>query len=161
MNREKFLILIVTILTCLNIALVLHTLLVEKPGMLTVRQEGIRGPKELIIERLRFNKDQVKKYDELIKEHQHNVSQKEADIRKLRARLFSGLGAGDDFDKNIAAEIGDLQQQLELIHVKHFLGIKKLCTPEQVVYFNEMTDELAHLFAPGPKGRSAMPPPRP
>jgi hypothetical protein len=45
------------------------------------------------------------------------------------------------------------QKKIEETHFKHFQDIKKLCTPEQMNRFDDLTEELSRIFGRKPKPR--------
>jgi periplasmic protein CpxP/Spy len=49
----------------------------------------------------------------------------------------------DSLSKNIA----DLQKKAEMMNFRHFQDIKKICKPEQLPYFEKLTNELTQLFS--------------
>ena len=114
------------------------------------RPEGRHEPKEIIIERLHFDANQQKEYGQLIEWHRGEIRQLEDSIRVSKNELYLLLN-DDKVDENakvtLINEIALFQKQIEATHFKHFEDIKKLCKPEQQVYFNELTEELGRLFS--------------
>lgn len=111
--------------------------------------EGRHEPKEIIIERLHFDANQQKEYGQLIEWHRGEIRQLEDSIRVSKNELYMLLN-DDKIDEKakvtLINEIALFQKQIEATHFKHFEDIKKLCKPEQQVYFNELTEELGRLF---------------
>jgi Spy/CpxP family protein refolding chaperone len=112
--------------------------------------EGRHEPKEIIIERLHFDANQQKEYGQLIEWHRRKIRQLEDSIRVSKNELYM-LFNNDIVDEKakvtLINEIALFQKQIEATHFKHFEDIKKLCKPEQQVYFNELTEELGRLFS--------------
>jgi Spy/CpxP family protein refolding chaperone len=112
--------------------------------------EGRHEPKEIIIERLHFDANQQKEYGQLIEWHRRKIRQLEDSIRVSKNELYMLLN-DDKVDEKakvtLINEIALFQKQIEATHFKHFEDIKKLCKPEQQVYFNELTEELGRLFS--------------
>jgi Spy/CpxP family protein refolding chaperone len=112
--------------------------------------EGRHEPKEIIIERLHFDANQQKEYGQLIEWHRGEIRQLEDSIRVSKNELYMLLN-DDKVDEKakvtLINEIALFQKQIEATHFKHFEDIKKLCKPEQQVYFNELTEELGRLFS--------------
>lgn len=112
--------------------------------------EGRHEPKEIIIERLHFDANQQKEYGQLIEWHRRKIRQLEDSIRVSKNELYMLLN-NDIVDEKakvtLINEIALFQKQIEATHFKHFEDIKKLCKPEQQVYFNELTEELGRLFS--------------
>ena len=46
----------------------------------------------------------------------------------------------------MAAQIGELQENIEVAHYNHFIKLKALCKGDQVEKFNELSKELAKIF---------------
>lgn len=113
------------------------------------RPEGRHEPKEIIIERLHFDANQQKEYGQLIEWHRRKIRQLEDSIRVSKNELYMLLN-NDIVDEKakvtLINEIALFQKQIEATHFKHFEDIKKLCKPEQQVYFNELTEEFGRLF---------------
>ena len=111
--------------------------------------EGRHEPKEIIIERLHFDANQQKEYGQLIEWHRGEIRQLEDSIRVSKNELYMLLN-DDKVDEKakvtLINEIALFQKQIEATHFKHFEDIKKLCKPEQQVYFNELTEEFGRLF---------------
>ena len=111
--------------------------------------EGRHEPKEIIIERLHFDANQQKEYGQLIEWHRRKIRQLEDSIRVSKNELYMLLN-DDKIDEKakvtLINQIALFQKQIEATHFKHFEDIKKLCKPEQQVYFNELTEEFGRLF---------------
>ncbi len=114
-------------------------------------------PREIIIEKLHFDKSQISNYDSLIKVHQKNIREANENSLAIRSTLYKQLIA-PDVDRNgvdsLINALGDQQKQIESIHFHHFEDIKNLCKPEQHNDFYNLVDELSLLFSPHhpPKG---------
>ncbi len=118
-----------------------------------VGQKG-EGPKQIIIERLHFDEMQQKDYELLIVVHRKETDDLHEASKKLHDELFSllkGVTINQRQSDSLVLEIANNQKAIENLNFDHFNAIKKLCTGEQVGYFNELVDELGKLFAP--KGR--------
>ena len=116
------------------------------------REPGQRpeGPKNLIIEKLHFDIEQIKKYEKLIQWHRANISATEDQIRDSKNALYLHLKQNPIDEKakdSIINVLASYQKQIETIHFKHFQDIKALCTKEQLDNFNSLTEELARLFS--------------
>jgi periplasmic protein CpxP/Spy len=109
------------------------------------------GPRNQIIEKLHFDEQQVAAYDELIHEHRRTIEHTEHLLQDQKQHLYSNLEA--PFSDSILEEILKVEAEIEHIHFNHFKDIEKLCKPNQKKYFQELNQEIAHLFTPlkGPK----------
>jgi periplasmic protein CpxP/Spy len=140
MNKNRFYQIVIAALLMLNIVfLFLHFNRPERPT----------GPQKIIIERLHFDKTQIEQYEKLINNHRELVSANEAEINEVKNKLYQQLNNQmdslivDSLSKNIA----DLQKKAEMMNFRHFQDIKKICKPEQLPYFEKLTNELTRLFS--------------
>ena len=153
MTKTRLLSIALVVLVVLNVATLSFFFLHRPPPPHPRKHEG---PKAIIIERLRFNDEQVKAYDALIDEHHKRILEMDAEMLGLRDRLYAQLSAPDSARKDsLLHAVGDLQSAIERVHVDHFAGIKALCKPDQLPLFDQLTRDLASYFHQG------GPPPRP
>lgn len=140
MERSKYYMIIIVVLFLSNIATLFFSF--KMRGM-PPRHEG---PRDLIIERLHFNKDQISEYDELINWHQKNIRGKDSLLQILKSELYTSINSPETTTDSIIFNINAIQKDIEYIHLKHFKDIEALCTNEQMVYFAELKGDLAKLF---------------
>jgi hypothetical protein len=146
MNKVRFLAWLCGGLLLANLALA-AALLLKKP----VRPHH-EGPRDLIIEKLHFDGEQVEEYDKLIHWHRAEISKTENSILEVKNLLYAGLAQNDSTQKDsLVSVLCNLQVQIENIHYLHFRDIRKLCRAEQLKYFESLTLEIATLFSRGPK----------
>jgi protein CpxP len=140
MNKFKFLKLIIIGLLVSNAVLLF---------MLTKEHVRKGGPKTIIIEKLHFDKEQIKNYEITIQQHRKAINNNEAALNKLRNTLFEQLKYKQDTTKinSLISKIAKQQNLAEKINYNHFLKIKRLCKPSQQKYFDELTIEIANLFS--------------
>ncbi len=110
------------------------------------------GPKKVIIEKLHFGVLQTKKYEKLIDWHRKNIRESESQMMVLKNQLYTSLQQGKQTNSSdsLIAEIGKVQIEIEHINYKHFQDIKQLCKPEQLKLFDELSEDIAKLFAHKP-----------
>ena len=149
MNKLKLLSIISIGLLITNVMLVAFILTrhAEKP----TRQE----PRNIVIDKLHFTDNQIHMYDSLIKGHRASIKQWQDDVMKLKNQLYSSLAEENkaEFRDSIIIEISKVQMKIEQIHYSHFEDIKRLCKGDQLNLFNQLTQEIAAIFAPQrPKG---------
>lgn len=139
MSKTKLLWIAVIALFMLNLGILVF-LFLPKPK---------RMPREIVIEKLHFDKNQIVAYDKTIKLHQKNISRIDDSIRNTRNKLYQLLNS-DTIDTqkrdSLYLKFSDFQKQIESTHFNHFLEIKKLCKKEQLSYFNDLTKELSEIF---------------
>ena len=136
-----------------NLALVAHVLRSDnRPPHPPHPSQQPAGPRNLIIERLHFDAQQVAAYQQLIDRHRAAVLAGDERILQLKKELYTSLSAPADSIRtdSLAAAIANEQRHMEQVHYHHFAEIKKLCHPDQLTYFNELAPELAQLFGPPP-----------
>lgn len=144
MTKNKFFIFIIAALLISNIILAVF---------LFLRKDGRRPrPREIIIERLKFDEKQTTEYDELIQKHRSLIPPQEEKMARLKTSMYSLLKNSPEqrVVDSLANEIGKVQTEIEFIHFNHFREIKELCRPDQLDEFYVLTEELSRLFAPPP-----------
>jgi protein CpxP len=110
-------------------------------------------PREIIIQKLDFDEEQVAAYEELIHEHRTQIRETDQQIRKLKNRLYSSLAAPTPPAEkdSLIRELGRMQMQIEEINYRHFSEIRSLCRPDQLGRFETLSREIAGLFARHPR----------
>jgi hypothetical protein len=127
------------IMIALNITLIVLLIL----GSPKYRHKG-NDPGKYLIEKLKFTELQKAAFDKLREEHHSSIMNLQFEGRKLRKSLFDGLQS-DPPNTNcdtIVNKIAENQKQIELITLKHFAEVKKLCNAEQKVTFNDIIEEV-------------------
>ncbi len=159
MSKVKLLSIAVIGLVALNIGVVGFLLLRKPPMPPEAGPRGKRqGPKQIIIERLHFDKNQVAAYEMLIGGHQQSVKGLKDSISNTKNTLYQSLKTETFSSKDsLITLLSELQKRIESVHFDHFIQIKKLCKPEQLEDFNKFTNELSFYFTTEKK--VAAPPP--
>ncbi len=115
-----------------------------------------REPKYQIIEQLHFDKAQQQQYEKLILGHRAAISQIEDHARMAKNRLYLQL-LKDQTDDQVKDSLVDVlaayQKQIEQTHFNHFQDIKKICRPDQLDYYYDLTQELSRIFSKPPHPR--------
>ena len=106
----------------------------------------MHSPREVVIEKLALEGDQISSYDLLITEHQQQVRELEADIAILKSQLYESLSDPSVDESTLLGRIAILQSEIEKGKVDHFRKIKDLCTPAQMPKYVELTKELKNIF---------------
>jgi protein CpxP len=106
-------------------------------------------PKNIIIEKLHLDKEQIKNYESYIVQHRKAINANEITMNKLRSDLYLQLKQSQDTAKvdSLILIISKQQTEAEHINYNHFLEIKKLCKPSQNEAFDNLTTEIANLFS--------------
>lgn len=157
MKRDKFLILSIVILFILNLFTLAYIMWgfgphpKHNPPGGDMHDDRPPRPDELIINRLKLNDEQIKKFQLLKEEHRSQVRELQEDSRKLHDEYF-GLLKADKVDtakaSSVLAEISKNQKLLDIVTFEHFEKIKALCDPQQKELFNTFIDEISRSFKP-------------
>lgn len=142
MNKTKFYILVICLLLISNFVLLYFAL--QKPS----RGFDPDGPKNIIIEKLHFDENQIEAYQKLIDKHRQDIRKNNDHILMLKKELYSNLkndNSKRELD-SITTQIGTIQKQIEEIHFNHFIDIKALCKPNQFSKFDSLNEELTEIF---------------
>jgi len=140
------------ILIVLNITLMV---LLLKPlcDMHRFHRDGGR-PEKFIVEKLKFTGQQETAFDKLRTAHHDSIEILQEEGKKLRKTFFDGLktDVADSTKLKMADKIATNQKQIELLTYNHFVEVKKLCTPEQKLIFNDIIQEIIGRLGKPPKG---------
>lgn len=143
MTRNRLLSFSIVVLLLSNLLLAVFIIIPKD------RHRPNEGPRNIIIENLDFDEYQITAYDKLIEAHQKDIRGAEQEISSLKNNLYNGLN--DDSAQNnkdsIIAQICKVQMKIENIHYAHFQDIKKLCKPNQIESYKQLTTKIAELFA--------------
>ena len=112
-----------------------------------------QGPKQMIMERLHLDADQVATYENLIANHQQSIQALDDSIRMVKNGLYALLTADAAPAKDsLINRLGFFQKQIEETHYDHFAQLKKICRPDQLNDFNNLTTELSRFMGSPKKG---------
>lgn len=112
--------------------------------------EGRPQPKEIIIEKLHFDAQQQKEYEKLILSHRTTINELDDHIRDSKNNLYLQLiktSIDVKTKDSLNAILATYQKQIEITHFNHFQDIKKICHPNQLDDFYDLTEELSRLFS--------------
>lgn len=159
MEKDKFLIIAIVFLFVLNL-FTLGFILFDKKQPPPPMREGNEKmmppgdfpdgkpekPDKFIIEKLKFNEEQVQKFEELKKEHRRQIEDIQFQSRKLHDEYF-GLLKSETVDSVKAAQILDQisanQKELDKVTFSHFAKIKEICKGEQKELFNRVIEDIS------------------
>lgn len=165
MEKDRFLIIVIIILFVLNLFTLGYVIIgreghsppdIEKvgprgPGDMDPNRKNPGRPDEVIINRLKLNKDQVLQFENLKDEHRKQTEDLQFASKKLHDEYF-GLLKSDTPDtvkaSQLLVELGKNQQQLDKVTFEHFRKIKDICDKDQKQLFNTFIDEIAASFKP-------------
>lgn len=124
-----------------------------------------RGPRErptprnIVIEKLHFDTEQIASYDSLISAHSKKINALDRELGDLKRELYETLtgpeniALQDSFLQNISAT----QQRIEHIHYAHFQDIRSLCRPSQIEDYQLFTEEIVRIFSRTPPRKPPVP----
>ena len=92
------------------------------------KNDSKKEPKEIIIHKLGFNKNQIAEYEILIKKHKANISRLDNQIKDSKNKLYQQLNLSENkvVTDSILNSLYLYKSEIELVHYNHFLEIKKL-----------------------------------
>ncbi|MEN9738572.1 MAG: hypothetical protein RLZZ318_606 [Bacteroidota bacterium] len=144
MNKVKFLNYALLVLFLANLAWLF--LFLNRP------KHRPEGPKQLIIDQLQFDAEQVQAYDALIQMHRTQIRSLDDSIQVYKSNLYRHLDSKDSLlQKHCIEQINAFQRQIENTHLQHFVAIRQLCKPEQQEAFVQLQSKLADWFKPHKK----------
>jgi len=147
MNKIKFLKYLVLGLFLLNVLTITSLLFFE----INNNEQNNQRPKpdKIIIEKLNFDGAQQQQYRKLINWHRGRINNFENQIKSNKQLLYFELSNNIVDLKKKDSLINNLclfQKEIEITHFQHFEDIKKLCKPEQLADFKNLSSELANIF---------------
>jgi protein CpxP len=145
MNKSKVLGFTIIALVTLNFGILVFLFLSKGND----GPKGRKMPREIVIEKLHFDENQITEYDKTIKLHQETIRSIDDSIRNTRNELYKLLNSEtiDSSKKDsLYLKFAGFQKQIETTHFNHFVEIKKLCKKEQLTDFNNLTEELSKIF---------------
>ena len=146
MSKIKLLTIAVIGLLILNF-MILGFLFLHKPPHPDKRGDDGNGPKNIIIQKLNFDEKQISDYQKLIEQHQSKLKNLRDQVRETKQLLYQQLNTNNIVIINeLENKLGILQTEIEQTHFQHFLQLKKLCKPNQLKNYQELTKELTQLF---------------
>jgi hypothetical protein len=156
-NGSKFWKWAVVLLVVCNVGLMLIIWL--KPRMPFGHPQG-EGPRNFVIQSLKFSDEQVKKYDALINVHKHTMDSLRDQSMQYRQLLFGNLKnetTGAVEADSLAKHIADNQKQIEMVTYNHFAQVRAICTDAQKTEFDRIIGEVTKKMNGNPRNG---PPPR-
>ena len=121
------------------------------------RPEKHETPREIIIDKLNFDENQVDKYDKLIQKNRKNIDEIDDSISNTKNKLYQLLNSQtiNKVEKDsLISKINFFQKQIEATNFNHFIDIKNLCNKDQIDKFEDLTKELSKIFSRKPKRRN-------
>jgi protein CpxP len=148
MDKIKFLKYLVLGLFLLNV-LTISSLFFFEMNDNNRKNEHAR-PEKIIIDQLNFDKTQQEQYRKLITWHRNRINTFENQIKNNKQQLYAELSKNNVDLRTKDSLINNLslcQKEIEITHFQHFEDIKKICKPNQVQDFINLTKELSTIFS--------------
>ncbi|MBI1837949.1 MAG: hypothetical protein HYR91_11865 [Flavobacteriia bacterium] len=113
------------------------------------------GPEynKYIIEKLHFDKSQIKKYQSLINQHRNKLESLKYQMHFSKIQIYAELEKNEIDSLRINKLINkfnSLQLKEEKINLSHFIDIKTLCKPNQLSDYKIISKEFPFFFHRGP-----------
>ena len=144
MNNLRFFQYAIGALIIFNLGLIVY-IFSDRKG----HERGEHRNRDLIIERLHLDAAQVRKYDESIAIHQSEMHEVKSQMNNLRRRLYHQIGNEDSAIISSSIDsIAVIQSRFEMIHYRHFRAIRNLCHEDQLDEFQQLVEDLPHMFNP-------------
>lgn len=125
------------------------------------------GPAHLIIEELKLNKEQEKKFHELKDEHRSIMRQLDNEGREIRHAYFELLktdSVNETKKQEIEILISENQKLIEQATFNHFKKLRAICDDTQKKNFDASIQDILRgmkMQPPPPPPGAPMPPPPP
>ncbi len=153
MNKTKLLSFAIIALLFLNFG-ILGFLFLSKDKE---EPKGRKMPREIVIEKLHFDANQIIEYDKTIKIHRKTITSIDDSIKVAKNELYQLLNSEsvDSVKKDsLYSKLAYYQKQVEITHFNHFLEIKAICKKEQLADYKTLTEELSKIFTYGRKPKN-------
>ena len=149
MNKIRFLSISTVLLLLLNILLIVF-IFFGRP-----KRRNPDDLKNLAIEKLHLDANQVGAYNQLIQAHRTAIKTNQDSLSELKERLYATLSseATPATSDSILLQINSVQRNIEYVHFGHFQALKQLCRPDQAAAFNMFTKDIAKHLAPPLPGK--------
>ena len=147
MDKIKLLTYSVIGLVLLNIGII-GFLYTSRPN--SNQDENRRRPKDIIIEKLHFDANQIQKYEDIIKVYRNTIDSLNNNTREIKAVLYTQLKqpiVNNKVKDSLIQMTLVNQKRIEEANFKHFQDIKNLCANSQIEAYNSLTEELEKLFS--------------
>ncbi|MFY7839292.1 MAG: periplasmic heavy metal sensor [Lacibacter sp.] len=161
MNKTKFLTVLVVLLLALN-AVTLYFVWGKKDG--EKRRPGNGGGRpysEYISKKLHFDtvqQEQLKQLRDSHKQELDSLRKEEKTIQEAKSQLLKD-GVTDSLKLDSVFTLAAAnKKKFEMAFHKHFMQIRALCRPDQLLLFNQTLDEMNKRRWPSPGDKKPTPP---
>ena len=144
-TQNKFLVLLVAILLVANLCLMLYFFVFKDRHA----PEGSHPVSDLMQKELGLNADQTEKFKQLRDEHRAAVKPVVDEMKRLKDSLYNLLQnpqANDSAAKVIAQQIGEKQEELEILIYHHFEKVREICDNSQLPKFDTLVHRMINKW---------------
>jgi periplasmic protein CpxP/Spy len=148
------------VLIALNIVLIVFMLKGPPRGRHPGGKED-GAPGKFLVKKLKLTAKQEAEFNILREAHHDSIEVLISKEKKLKKSFVDGLisDAASGDEDSILNLIAENKKQVELLTYKHFQEVKKICTSEQKVIFNDIIgDIIEKIGSPPPPPPSGDPP---
>ncbi len=141
LKENKFAAITITLLVILNLTLLY---IFAFPKIMNDHRDKEFNPSSFMAKRIGFSQDQLTQYSSLQEAHRSKMRELQSQINTQRKELFDLLKVeGNHSAKvdSITSIIGQLSTDTEKATYEHFLSIRAICTPEQLVKLDNIFKE--------------------
>jgi len=144
-TQNKFLVLLVAISLVANLCLMLY-FFVFKDRHAPERSHPVS---DLMQKELGLNADQTEKFKQLRDQHRAAVKPVVDEMKRLKDSLYNLLQnpqANDSAAKVIAQQIGEKQEELEILIYHHFEKVREICDNSQLPKFDTLVHRMINKW---------------
>jgi len=144
-TQNKFLVLLVAILLVANLCLMLYFFVFKDRH----EPERSRPVSDYMQRELGLNPEQTEKFKQLRDEHRAAVKPVVDDMKRLKDSLYNLLQdpqANDSSARAIAEQIGDKQEEWEILIFHHFEKVRAICDSSQLPKLDTMVHKLINKW---------------
>ena len=144
-TQNKFLVLLVAILLVANLCLMLYFFVFKDRH----EPERSRPVSDYMQRELGLNPEQTEKFKQLRDEHRAAVKPVVDDMKRLKESLYKLLQdpqANDSSARAIAEQIGDKQEEWEILIFHHFEKVRAICDSSQLPKLDTMVHKLINKW---------------
>lgn len=100
---------------------------------------------DFIVRELQFNEEQTKQFRTMMDDQSKKTSELQGKIHEIRKLILDELfidNTNKDKIQKLNEEIGKLNTEIEALHSDHFLQMKTLCKPDQLIKFKSIMNDV-------------------
>jgi Spy/CpxP family protein refolding chaperone len=144
-TQNKFLVLLVAILLVANLCLMLYFFVFKNHR----EPERSRPVSDFVQKELGLNADQTEKFKQLRDQHRAAVKPVVDEMKKLKDSLYNLLQnpqANDSAAKAIAKQIGEKQEEWEMLIFHHFEKVRAICDSSQLPKLDTLVHRMINKW---------------